>query len=154
MIKKMIGIIAAVFMSLVFCCGCGDKKFVAFEKTNLETAFNNAWISQEHLKSIAYYYNGEVDEPAFALIPKLQLSEKTVNNIKLSYMQQEYIKSVYPNATVDNARTYRYYGTYNNYAVVFILDDLFQYDLKFEDEKIIGGVSFYNYCGLQLYKIM
>ena len=79
MIKKMIGIIAAVFMSLVFCCGCGDKKFVAFEKTNLETAFNNAWISQEHLKSIAYYYNGEVDEPAFALIPKLQLSEKTVN---------------------------------------------------------------------------
>lgn len=48
---------------------------------------------------------------------------------------------------------YQYYGTYNGYAVVFMLDNKIKQDLFIEPEKEIGGVMFYDCCVLSVYYI-
>ena len=146
----LFGLVLIMIFSL---SACGKEKHVKLEATYLDIAYANGWITQEQLKSIAYYYNEETEAPDFELIPKLPLSKETEDNIKFSYLQKDYIKKVYPDATIDHITVFRYYGTYNNYAVVFIKDDLFMYDLKIEPEKEIGGVVFYNYCALSAYKL-
>ena len=64
-----------------------------------------------------------------------------------------HIKEHYPNATVNDILRFDYYGTYDGYAVVFVLDSLFMYDLKFKAEYSLGDVTFYNYCELSVYNI-
>jgi hypothetical protein len=154
--KKLISLILAsvFFLSTVGMLGGCNKKQVFYDEMSLDSAYNLGYLTQEHLKSIAYYYNKETTEPTFELIPKVELDKKIEDNIKLSYLQRSYIKSRYPNATVNDIRRFEYYGTYDGCAVVFILATLFKYDLKFEAEHTIGEVTFYNYCELSVYKII
>lgn len=133
--------------------GCTRKEFIGYPETYFGAACDDGYFTQEQLKSIAYYYNEETENPEFELIPKAPLKKETEDKIKLSYLQRKNVKEAYPDATVDNIATFNYYGIYNDYAVVFIRDNLFTYDLIFEPEKIIDGVSFYNYCELLVYKL-
>ena len=131
-------------------CGCAEKQ-VFYDEMSLESAYNLGYLTQEHLKSIAYYYNKETTEPTFELIPKVELDKKIEDNIKLSYLQRSDIQSRYPNATVNDILGFDYYGTYDGCAVVFVYDSLFMCDLRFEAEYILGDVTFYNYCELSVY---
>ena len=148
-ITVLIVVIVLGCNSLFACSIFGNQKY--YEEKTLEEAYEAGWITQEHLKSIAYYYNHETKEPEFELIPKAELSKKVENTIKLSYLQQPSIKEDFPNARVSSVDTFEYFGAYNGFVVVWILDNLYMYDLKFHDEKIIGGVSFYDYIGLSVY---
>ena len=149
--KKFISFLLALMLCVSF-SSC-DNKQVFYDEMSLESAYNSGYLTQEHLKSIAYYYNKETTEPTFELIPKVELDKRIEENIKLSYLQRPHIKEHYPNATANDIKTFQYYGTYDGYAVVFVLDSLFLYDLKFEAEYTIGEITFYNYCALSVYKI-
>ena len=153
--KKFISFLLALMLCVSF-SSC-DNKQVFYDEMSLESAYNLGYITQEHLKSIAYYYNNyynkEPTEPTFELIPKVELDKRIEENIKLSYLQMPHIKEHYPNATVNDILRFDYYGTYDGYAVVFVLDSLFMYDLKFKAEYILGDVTFYNYCELSVYNI-
>ena len=152
-VKKFIYIvIILIYISSLF-GGCQNKELEFYSEMSLENAYNLGCLKQEDLRSIAYYYNENTETPTFELIPKVELDKKIENNIKLSYLQKTYIKEVYPNATINDIQNFEYYGTYNGYAVVFIIDSLFGYDFVFEPEYMIGGVPFYNYCQLSVYKI-
>lgn len=131
--------------------GCKDD--VIFERITFEQAVENGFITTEQVKSVAYYYNNYYNEnppePDFELIPKVKLSKKTVRNIKKSYLHHQ----GYTNATTRNIENYKYYGTYNDYAIVSMKVEFVCYDLIITAEKIIGGVSFFNYSGdLYAYK--
>jgi len=146
--------ICLAVLTLFSFAGCDfNKNQTYYNEMYLEDAYNSGCLTQEHLKSIAYYYNGETAEPVFELIPKVKLDKKTEEKIKLSYLQRPRIRETHPNAKVKDIKTFQYYGTYNGYAVVFIVDSLFQYDFIFHKERTIGGVTFYNYCELSVYKI-
>lgn len=139
--------IICTFLSIVVCLLviCAAFGYTKYEEYNLETAYNNGYLTQDDLKSIAYYYNKETILPDFKLIPKAKLSPYVERSIKMSYLQRPSFKKDFPFATVKDIGVFDYYGTYNGYVVVKILDSLARYDLIYEPEKMIGGVTFYDY---------
>ena len=137
-----------------FCCFCGCANGPIYERIGLEEAVEQGLITTEQVKSIAYYWNYRYTEnppePDFELIPKKKLSKKTVKNIKRSFLYHQ----GYPDKKIRNVENYKYYGTYNGYAVAIMQEDFVWYDLIIDPEKILGGVIFYNYSGrFYAYKI-
>ena len=151
--KRILRIFVSLVMSIMMCFVTSCKKQELYNEMSLENAYSLGYLTQEDLKSIAYYYNAETAEPTFELIPKVELNKSIEEKIKLSYLQRSYIKDTYPKATANDIRRFDYYGTYNGCAVVFIIDSLFAYDFVFEAEYTIDGVTFYNYCALSVYQI-
>lgn len=140
-----------------FCCFCGCANGPIYERIGLEEAVEQGLITTEQVKSIAYYWNNanteNPPEPDFDLIPKKKLSRRTVRNIKRSYLHHSGVMDDFPNARVRDVKTYKYYGTYNGYAVVYVKDSLRKYYPLIYAEKLIGDTTFYRYTPLSVYKI-
>lgn len=165
-IKKALSVLAvslwAAFI-FAFTCGCGEY-FMGYVMTDLETAYERGYITQEDLKSIAYYYNNDPEslgydhengptQPDVKPIPKQKLSKKTERELKLTYIIEAHLKESHPDVTVKNVEVFYYYGTYNNYAVAFMQDNIQTHCLSYWDEKEIGGVTFYNYFVLLVFDL-
>lgn len=151
--KAVVAILISIFCTTIL-FACNSRREILYDTLSLEDAYNVGWITLDQLKCVAYYYNNELqeaDDLGFPLIPKADLDEEVEMKIKLSYLQQDYIKSAYPHATTLNICRFDYYGIYDGYVVVFILDSLFGYDLHYQPVKTIGGVSFNNYSSLTVY---
>lgn len=158
-IKKLVSVlvICLLMVATYTFCGC-TIGFKGYEVTDLETAYEKGYITQEDLKSIAYYYNNyyntEPPEPDFELIPKKKLSKQTIKKLKTTYLIKSGFKDgQHSDVTVDNIDIFLYYGTYNNYAVVWMRDNVIGFDPAFWKEKEIGGVVFYNLVGLPVYDL-
>ncbi len=148
-LKKVIVIVLATIMLLSTCVlGACNRKYYA-EKT-LEEAYEAGWITQEHLKSIAYYYNHETEEPDFDLIPKAELPRKVEKTVKLSYLQWPGIKKNHPDADENDISAFTYYGTYNDCVVAFVFYKYYG-DIFPPVDKEIAGVMFYRYRTLYVY---
>ena len=86
----------------------------------------------------------------------MQYSQNVVDGIKYTKFKRY---SVYDDSSrskylfLKNKRNMYldYYGTYNGYVVA--RSGIEGADIKIYDEKIIGGVSFYNYMTLTVYDI-
>lgn len=146
--KRFLVIGMALILGL-FCMGCGESEEtlsnVSDKFYTLQESFDNGWLKQKDLKSIAYYYNdGDIGEE-FEPNPKKPLSKEIEMGIKQTYLNN-WLKEKVPEATEENVKILCYYGTYGNCIVAKVSDDLLRYDYVFEEEKIIGGVRFLNYC--------
>lgn len=148
---KYILTVWVLFLFVVALVSC-KQNCVYYERLDLEVAFERGWITTEDLKSIAYYYNRETDEPNFTLVPKTELTVDTEYKLKMSYLNSSGIKDSFPDANEKNIVYFQYYGTYNGFVVARIRDNLLCYDIKTYPHKIIGGVSFYDYISLEVYK--
>lgn len=152
-IKKLLGVLVVCLLMTMMCCGCTK----VYERTELETAYENGYITEEQLKSIAYYFNNknvkDPPEPDFELIPQKRLSKFKENKIKRTYLKRPRVADDYRNNNIHYIWKYEYYGTYNGYAVAFVMDNLNTYRLKTEPVKTIGGVTFNNYYSLYAYYI-
>ena len=148
-ITVLIVVIVLGCNSLFACSIFGNQKY--YEEKTLEEAYEAGWITQEHLKSIAYYYNHETKEPDFELIPKEELSKSVEITVKLSYLQRPFIKEDHPDADEDDIGSFSYYGTYNDCVVVSIYYKYIAMDLKPAVDKAIAGIMFYRYRTLRVY---
>lgn len=113
---------------------------------SLEEAYSNNLLTTSDLQNIAYYI-GCTRDTDFDLQPKnpSTLGSETELKIKRLYLKE--LRNEYPRATTNNISINNYYGTYGDCIAVCITNDLMRCDYFFEEEKDIGGVIFYNYCG-------
>ena len=109
----------------------------------LEDAYNLNLITQDDLKSIAYYFN-KLEDTDFVPKPKNpeSIDKKTERLIKKTYLRDILKK---PKLSIKKVHIYGYYGTYNGYIALRITDSYNCYDYNIHEEYIIGGVSFYHF---------
>ena len=155
--KKLLACVAAglPLVAAVLVAGCTPEQQYAASVGNfysLEEAYENGWLTQEDILSIAYYYNqgtdgneelmGENYAPN-PMVPET-LDEERVNQIKRTYLNEVIAM---PEGTLEHVIIRAYYGTYDESVVIDITDDYHGYDYVFEPEHEIGGVLFYHYVG-------
>lgn len=148
--KKFILGLVLVLLFSALCTGCNAPG--AFY--SLDEAYDNGWLTQENLKNIAYYYNSYSApdlEPDDTFIPE-PIDPNQLDNQKIRKMKRRYSKHSIKDVRIPLRfiTVVKYYGTYNECDVVWITDSYVLYDLLFEEEKQIGGVKFYNYCGAEI----
>ena len=117
----------------------------------LETAYENGWLSENDLKSIAcgYYelyqfdiysdyenlYSGMFD-------PQGELSKEKEKELKQAYLNQIVKES---ELSTDGVTIQFYYGTFNGNTVVGVLCNYFDEDKTVIEEYVVGGVIFYSF---------
>lgn len=118
----------------------------------LEQAYEVGYLTQEDLKSIAYYQNGgrtgneQIMDENYVPMPKTPatLDAKTERSIKetIAYFYRNSDKDPVPDAKAAYVNIMSYYGCYNG-IVAFIYDSAYGGDLPgVEIEATIGGVYF------------
>lgn len=150
MIKKIIALGVMIIMA-VSLTACENTKGSFY---SLQEAYEQNWLTQENLKNLAYYYNGESDDENFVPTTKNpeSLSTDVENKIKKTHLTG--IKKDYPTATVSGIHIVEYYGIYNDCVAVYIKDDYRVIDILVEPEYIVGGILFRNFSspGLRIWR--
>ena len=155
--KKLLACVAAglPLVAAVLVAGCTPEQQYAASVGNfysLEEAYENGWLTQEDILSIAYYYNQGTDgnEELMGenyvpnpIVPET-LDEERVYQIKRTYLNEVIAM---PEGSFEHVFIRAYYGTYHENIVIHITDDYHGYDYVFEPEHEIGGVLFYHYVG-------
>ena len=95
---------------------------------SLQAAYNNNWLTKENLQSIAFVRNNK---------QQITLDEELSSEIKQSYTER-YSRS---GKTADNVIIDKYYGTYNDCAILMIRYDNDAYTTAIERETV-GGIKF------------
>jgi len=149
--KKILIIGVTLMICLGFFSGCTSIKGSFY---SLQEAYDNGWLTQEDLQSLAYYYNVGSNDESFVPKPKNpeSLSKETENMIIKTHL--EGIKKDFPTATISDVNIAEYYGVYNDCIAISVRDNYYAIDVLVEPEYIVGGVSFYNFTlpGLQIWR--
>ena len=142
----------ALLAGTVCFSSCTEK--TTGEIKNLEEAYETGWITQEDLKSIAYYYNDKTEaienNGDFVPVPKSpeRLNDNTITAIRKTYREQYFEDKSTP---LDTITVTDYCGTYNGCVVATVSTYCIAYDIIVQDEYEIGGVVFYNYFSLSVW---
>ena len=154
-ILKTCSFVLLLTLALSACILCGCKTQYYDEK-GIADAYEAGWITQEQLKSIAYYHNkntvGDSWEPEvmdFQLIPQTELDEKVSEHIRKSYLKL--MRQYDSKLKMKDVKIDEYYGTYDGYVVANMWVKLNFCDIIFRPELEIGGVMFYNYNYLSVF---
>ena len=125
----------------------------------VKEAYENGWLTQEDLLSIAYYHNGgrayneEIMSETYQPAPKMPevLSEETELKIKITATKECREKENIKYAEVDGFTITQYYGTYGNCVAVMMIDNYSDF-MTVELTDTVAGVNFY-YPYVNLIKI-
>ena len=155
MTKKAKRIISIVIVSIilistaVLIISCSAVK--EYEYKYLKAAYEAGWITEDDLQTLADYWNND------RTLPEMQYSQNVVNNIKYTHFNEniyadDSLRSKYLFSKNKHSISMTYYGTYNGYVVVYIIggpniEDFFPKDIT------IGGVTFYKFRVLKVYKV-
>lgn len=125
--------------------GCGGIE-VRGQFCTLKQAYENGWLDEDDLKSIAcgyYDFNNFEENPYSGLYkePTENLSEDIINELKQAYLEQ--IDNE-PEGLPEKVKISKYYGVYSGNIVVKMWSEYFMCDIKIEDREI-GGVIFKNF---------
>ena len=146
-IKLLVSLMAMImFLGSVFAVtGCKKETNPPGEIYSLEEAYENGWITREHLLSIAYYCgqtdnNAELQDENYAPIPKNpeKLSKKTALKIR----KTELYSARSSKAELSDVEIIGYYGCYSGYYAVKISASYLMYPAVVNAERTIGGVLF------------
>lgn len=117
MVKKLVCLISIIFCLAMF-CGCKDEPNKDFDYMNVEIiaidkAFDNEWITQNDLMSIANYHNNNVNleslEDSIASLIKETAAYKMRNDKNHAVIE----------AKQEDFKILKYYGNYNGcYAII------------------------------------
>ena len=152
--KRIISIVIVsiiLISSALLIISCNAVK--EYEYKNLEDAYEAGWITEDDLRTIADYWNNNNR-------PEMQFSQKVEDRIKYTnfrwyYGYDDSSRSKFIFSKSKRDMHINYYGTYNGYVVATV-SGKYSYvivDPYIHAEKIIGGVSFYNYMTLTVYDI-
>lgn len=151
MVKKITGLIigALLLFSLVACSVSKEDGMGTFY--SLRDAFDKNIVTQDDLKNIAYYLNGNSDDDTFIPTPlsPTYLSDEVEKSIKLTAVYELHTRgeNSKPEATVEDITIIGYYRTYNDYIAVRLNDSFSDYP-NVVHEMVIADVTFV-YSALQ-----
>lgn len=144
MLKKIFCFLVILIMLIAMLAACAPKQRGTFY--TLQEAYDQGLLTQDDLKSIAYYQNEGSDDESFTPIPKnpevlSAKTEKAIRETKAYYFRNQ---SPYPikEAKSKDIRILKYYGTYNNLVAV-MFDDAYGGHFDAEVKITIAGVLFH-----------
>lgn len=152
MLKKILSVGVALLMSLCLLCACGGEPKALGTFYTLQEAYENGWLTQDDLMSIAYYYHGGRDynedimdedyEPA-AKMPET-LGKTTDKAIRQTYWNDCFGESNPNNITLDSIVIGKpYYGSYNGCIAVKVWCNAFGINTVIYEETVAGVYFFY-----------
>jgi hypothetical protein len=120
----------------------------------LQEAYDEGWLTQDNLRSIAHYQSAGEDEPNFTPTP---MNPKVLSNEAIEAIKEEYLKGLlaathqdgtllFPNATISDVYFLAYYGTYGGVIAIKISDEFSGY-AGVVVELVVAGVTF-TYSGV------
>ena len=117
----------------------------------LQQAYNNHWLTQEDLKSIAYYHNGGIVFNEEVMGEDYQPQPKTpevLDKITEHSIKQTYIDSILTdkNAIISGVNIDNYYGSYNG-CFPLMMSDSYSGTTGEESWQTVGDVKFYFNSG-------
>ena len=117
------------------------------ELYTMEQAYENGWLTEDDLKSIACsYYDGTYlsnENPYSGMYTSTEeLTEEMETEIKQAFLNQVVN---FAEGNRDRVDIKRYYGTYNGNVVVTIASNYICFDHNIEPEAEVGGVIFKDY---------
>ena len=144
LLKKSI----VLFIPILMCStllACTPNHNVTGMIISLDDAYARKLIDANDLQNIAYYM-GCAGDTDFTPKPKNPeaLSDTTIQAIKRLYLQD--LQNEIHEASINDVSIDAYYGVYSNRIAVRLSNKSVRCDYIFDDEKVIGGVTFYNYC--------
>ncbi|MDE5600872.1 MAG: hypothetical protein K2J16_00035 [Clostridia bacterium] len=112
---------------------------------DLQTAYDNGWISKDDLRNLAYYLTGDAQKEGFEPAPRIPetLSPETEFAIKETHAKS--LRDGYPEAIASDVRIEAYYGTYNGFVAVIISAKYYAFPAVIHDETIDGIKFRYPY---------
>ena len=139
--RKIINILCAVMAIVLFCCGvagCAPRSAGAFY--TLEEAYEEGWLTQDDLKSIAELHNNNLQYSE-------KLDEEIARFVKETAAQEarDDEHSPFSNAKAEDFTILKYYGIYHQDCYVVMLDEPYFYfpAVEVDEWKDICGVSFH-----------
>lgn len=145
-ISVLLSFISVISIAYAF-TGCGNETIKVRGKFyTLEEAYNNGWLNEDDLKSIAcgYYEWRKFEEnPYIGMFdPHKELSKENEKELKQAYLVQIDNK---PDGLLDKVEIRKYFGEYNRNLIVNMYSDYYMCDILVEPEFNIGGVIFKNF---------
>ena len=149
--KKVIIFLLSIICAfgVMFSAGCNTPtgKFYT-----LQEAYDNGFLTQEDLMSIAYFnnggreYNEDIMDENYVPAPMnpTALSAETDMAIRQSYWDKYYKENTPTNRTIDDIGL-GYYGTYNNCVAVKVYFGGFVIEIVRKD--YVGGITVFYNCG-------
>ena len=152
--KKIIALEMLFLICLSLFCGCKQNG----EFVWLHEAYEQQWISKEDLKNIAFNYNSKhykwsVDygsDFSPSGVPSGELSDGVRKSTKQAFCRKNKISiNLYSEVTISS----EYYGFFNGcYIVDLSTSCIVGGDPVIFEEYELGGVKFYNYHYIGVYK--
>ena len=156
--KKAIKFLTLLLVGIVMVFGiAGCKEKASGEVYSVKEAYDNGWLTQEDLMSIAYYLNGgradneEIISENYEPLPKTPdvLSDETEYKIKSAaaaeYREKYHIKDAKAKGFTITA----YYGTYGD-CVAVMTEDVYSGAATVVWTDMIAGVSFLYSSGISI----
>ena len=142
-------ILVIVIVFGIVCCNVGMGKLYT-----LQEAYDNGWLSQTDIMSIAYYYHGgrrhneEIISEDYEPIPKTPevLSKRTESKIKRAAAKEYREKYDIENAAADGFTITEYYGTYSG-CIAVITDDIYSGYAGVVWTETVAGIKITYYSG-------
>ena len=158
LVTILFALISVICVSFSF-IGCGDKQptgqpeeeikvpiEVRGQFYTLKAAYDNGWLNEDDLKSIAcgYYEFYKYEENPYSGLfdPRGELSEEIEKEIKKAYLEQI---DKQPDEDLEKVNIYKYYGHYNGNYVVSVVSEFYLCDIIVDPEFEIGGVIFKDF---------
>ncbi len=110
---------------------------------NIEKAYENGWISDKDLLTVAADYNEDYSIVKHRVTP--QITVEKVDEIKRCYLEK---KANRPNGKLNSIEFERYLGVYDDFYVVQLEDTFIQRDILYipeYEEYTIGKATFHDY---------
>ena len=154
--KKTVKIFLLLFVGILTiigvagCNGDTNKEISTGAFYSLQEAYDNGWLTQEDLKSIAYYQSGgrsgnkDIMDEDYRPMPKrpAELDDETKLAIKQAYYKRQFPDEDWSNVSPEPF--YPYYGCYHKCVVIsfpLFYDSMMMPEISMDVE--IGGVKFW-----------
>ena len=151
--KLFLGSIVTVLFAVLL-CSCDYASLYQGEFYILQQAYDAGWLTQEDLKSIAYYHNGGINGNEEIMGEDYQPQPKTpevLDKLTGRSIKQSYIDNFLTdkNAKISGINIEDYYGSYDNY-ITLMISDIYSGTTGDISWQTIDGVKFYYNSGNQV----
>ncbi len=154
--RKLKVVIVALLLGIVAMfgiAGCsGTQSELRGKYYSLQTTYDNGWLNEDDLKSIAcaYYNNSHYEDNPYSGLfdPNKELSVEMEKELKQAYLNQY---AEYPDGSLEYVNIIYYYGTYGGNVAVRISGYIcIEPPDNIPEQTYIGGVIFKNFWGMDI----
>ncbi|HZJ89492.1 MAG TPA: hypothetical protein VFD05_02240 [Bacilli bacterium] len=136
--KHIKTIILVVISTLLF--SCQEPKLISGKIMSLSDAYNQDFLTTDHLNDIANYYNYEIVPENFVKYnPELEIP---IKKAAIEWYVEN--TNIGPYITIDLMCITRYFGTYNNVIVIIVRHMQFEIRQSLNEIEMINNIPFYH----------